>query len=114
MIFPRATLLQGTSEAHEDKHVYCEQVGQKDVSRAGAARQQPGEVEAPASEPAATRHHPAFHLGDRQETVRSREGRATGPVKDGTSTFRVIKGWFGLRLRVSHSSSVSMSILKSL
>lgn len=62
MLFPSVTLLQGTSEAHEDKHVYCEQVGQKDVSRAGAARQQPGKVEAPASEPASAHNHPAFHL----------------------------------------------------
>ena len=29
-------------------------------------------------------------------------------------TFRVIRGWFGFRLRASHSSSVSISMLKSL
>ncbi len=57
------TLLQGTSEAHEDKHVYREQVGQKEVARAGAARQQPGEIEAPPSEPPPARHHATFHLG---------------------------------------------------
>lgn len=32
----------------------------------------------------------------------------------GSFTFRVIRGWFGLRLRASHSSSGSISMLKSL
>lgn len=56
------TSLQGTGEAHEDQHVYCEQVGQEEISRAGTTSQQPGEVEAPPSEPVPTHNHPTFHL----------------------------------------------------
>ena len=52
--------------------MYGEQVGQEEISRAGAARQQPGEVEAPPSEPPSTRHHATFHL-EAQTAIRATE-----------------------------------------
>lgn len=61
--------LQGSSEAHENEHMYGEQVSQKEISRASATRQQPGEVKAPASEPPSTRHHPSFHLRGETEML---------------------------------------------
>lgn len=62
--------LQGSSEAHENEHMYGEQVSQKEISRASATRQQPGEVKAPASEPPSTRHHPSFHLRGETEAIK--------------------------------------------
>lgn len=126
--FPAVTLLQGTREAHEDEHVYCEQVGQEEISRAGAARQQPGEVQAPPSEPPSARKHAAAHLEGQTArhqlpTIESWHINVTlrGFIYTGRwhevdewSTFCVIRGWFGLRLTASHSSSVSISMLKSL
>lgn len=54
--------LEGAGEAQEDQNVDGQQVRQEQVTRAGAARQQPGEVEAPPPEPAPARQHPATHL----------------------------------------------------
>lgn len=61
-VFASVAFLKGTSEAHEDDHMQCEQVGQEEISRACTACQQLGEVEAPPSEPLSARHHPTFHL----------------------------------------------------
>lgn len=105
--------LEGAREANEDQRVQEDQIEQEEVSRTGAARQQPGEVQAPPSEPPPARQHPACHLGT--ETGRSQViVQVMDGWTDGRCTFWAISGWLGSRLAAPHSSSVSMSMLTSL
>lgn len=60
--------LEGAEEAHEDQHMQEEQIEEEEVSRTGAARQQPGEVQAPPPEPLPAQQDSAHHLRRHEET----------------------------------------------
>lgn len=108
--------LEGAEEAHEDQHMQEEQIEEEEVSRTGAARQQPGEVQAPPPEPLPAQQDSTHHLRRHEETDAGwTDGELDGWKEAETaSTFWASRGWRGSRLAAPHSSSVSMSMLTSL